>query len=268
MALNAIEMTVDDWIKVPDHPRQRNTESRARMALRGHLKDLAKPHCFVDAVRFRGQLFKLNGHTRAFLWEQKKLNRPPSLTVNVVESKTDREFKELYDMYDSKKAAKTTKDTLYGACREIGLDLTSGLLKSHGFTSQLRRCSGDTKSSLYAIVIAWQEEIRALDDLGLSRRYPFMIGEALKLLRSNRDKAGEFLCLLDQDKGIKDNRGRDGVLMVTEFFAKKRAANATAGWQNWDEIHKELRRAFHQWLDHRMNKTPRRPRTIEEELTA
>ncbi len=269
MALNAIEMTVDDWIKVADHPRQRNTEARAKVALRGYLKDFAKPHSFVDAVKFRGRLYKLNGHTRAFLWEQKKLRQPSSLTVNIIEAKTDQEMKELYDMYDSKKAVKTTKDTLYGACQEIGLNLTSGLLKAHGFSTQLQKAANDCKSSIYEVVIEWQKEIKALDDLGLSHRYPFVVGEALKLLRSNPDKAGEFFRLIDEDQGTKDvSRGRDGVQMAVEFFAKKRAANATAGWQNWDEIHSEIRRAFKQWLDHRMNKTPRRLRTIEEELTA
>ncbi len=275
MALNAIEMTVDDWIKIPDHPRQRNTEAHAKMALRGHLKDFAKPHSFVDAVKFHGHLYKINGHTRAFLWGQKKLKRPLSLTVNIVEARTEQEFKELYDMYDSKKAVKTTKDTLYGACREIGLDLSSGLLKSHNFASQLRKAARDARThhnamteNLYGIVLEWQKEIKTLDDLGLSNRYPFMVGEALKMLRSHPDKAGEFFRLVDKDQGIKDARGRDGVQTAVEFFGKKREAKATAGWNNWNDIDAEIRKAFKQWIDHRMNKTPRRLRTTVEELTA
>jgi hypothetical protein len=53
-------MSVQAWAKIPDNPRQRNTEKRARFAKRSHLAAYSPIHRFVYAASVNGNIIKLN----------------------------------------------------------------------------------------------------------------------------------------------------------------------------------------------------------------
>jgi hypothetical protein len=253
MAAKSIEMTVKKWISIPDHPRQRNTEARARTAAQRHLKTFKPPHAFVDAVVFKGTMYKLNGHTRSFLWEQGKLEPPPDgkIRVSIVETSKEEEFLNLYDMYDSQAAVKRSHDSLFGAVQQAGLQLTSPLLARFGFTTQLRRAANDmtSKKTIYVIVDAWKPELEALDRMQLSRGVPFLVTIALiAIRRDGEESARGFFKGIDTNKGTKDkDKGSDGIQAAVEFLKEKRAAKATAGYPNWNEIDKKVWSAYEQY---------------------
>ena len=63
------KMTVAEWIKVEDNPIQRDTEHHAAKAK--HLLTPLPSHAFVFACELpNGKLIKLDGHTRALLWQR------------------------------------------------------------------------------------------------------------------------------------------------------------------------------------------------------
>ena len=70
-----IEMSIEEWIKVKDCPTQRNTEIHAKSARKKNLKESSITHSQVSAaqVKTKGNMYKLDGHTRAYLWSEKIL---------------------------------------------------------------------------------------------------------------------------------------------------------------------------------------------------
>lgn len=123
-----IEMTVEEWIEVPDNPRQRDTIRRAKRARRKHLSEYNEMHCRVIAAMMDGELFcKIDGHTRAYLWEHGMLDRPPNgkVIAQLFSVSSIDEAKRLYTQTDSVEAVKQVRDVLEGFANEIGLELTS-----------------------------------------------------------------------------------------------------------------------------------------------
>lgn len=128
------EMTVQQWVALPDHPRQRDTVRQAR---KGHW-DLARVARgaaleslrWVDAAELHGQLYKVDGHTRGLLWSKGKLPNPGTVFVKVYRCHSREELNELYGTFDTQSAAETMFDQVTGAYREQGLTLSSKRLRS------------------------------------------------------------------------------------------------------------------------------------------
>lgn len=267
-------MTVDQWIVVTKHPRQRDTDKRAEYAKTRHLAELKDAHLVVYAIKWHGHLYKIDGHTRALLWSQGELKRPKFVTVIIFTATTEEEYLNAYEWFDGRGPLKDSADYCYGACNSIGLSVTSGLLKKYKFSTQLRRAAMGAKGSwvlgpIYGIVYAWREELRILDGFDLSGKNPFIIGVALKLIREHngdsRGKVREFFTKVNNDQGTKSSRGRDGIQMLCEFIGNKQASQQTSGHRNWDDMDLEISRAFKQWMDDRWNKTGRRVNTAHKE---
>lgn len=126
-----LRMPLSEWFAMRDNKRQRETEEHARKASRGHLKEPHPTHRNVSAARLpNGTLVKLDGHTRAFLWERGKLAAPEdgTVTVTVYDVLNIEESKSFYDTFDSSGAVMTSQDRIAGGKREHDLDLRSGCL--------------------------------------------------------------------------------------------------------------------------------------------
>lgn len=62
---HTLRMPLGIWFAMPDNPRQRDTENRARAASRKHLQSPHPTHRNVSAAQLPdGRLVKLDGHTR------------------------------------------------------------------------------------------------------------------------------------------------------------------------------------------------------------
>lgn len=252
-----IEMSVSDWANVPENPRQRNTAKRALKAAKGHLRRYSKSHQFVSAATKDGEILcKLDGHTRSFLWQSGQLETPPSgkVTVLLYEVSSVKEAKELYDEMDSARATKAPSDVVYGACRENKMTLTSGLLRSCQFITQLKVADSGTRFSddPYILVRRWKRWLLELDDIGLSSSYTVLIATMLVSFRKDgAENAATFWKMLDNDEGTKDSRGPDGVQALSHHMALRRAQGRTAGYGNLIDM---LRRSWWCYSEWRMGR--------------
>lgn len=171
--VSVLYLSPDEWIAVPDCPRQRNTEKRVKKVLRGHLKKASLTQANVTAARLPdGQLVKLDGHTRAYLWEHELLAWPARVVVTVIPAKDMEEVLELYTHYDNSGATEHLADQLSGAMREHGVLLHSGCLSSL-YASSLREVNSlgfsDKGMDLYDIVGRWKPFLLTIDALQYGR---------------------------------------------------------------------------------------------------
>ncbi len=109
------QWNVDKFIKVSGNPIQRNTPMRARRANKLHLAVLHPSHSNVAVAKLGKQFIKLDGHTRALLWKQDKLDRPDTLNVSIYPCNDKQEVMRLYQTYDSPAALETKTDQIFGA---------------------------------------------------------------------------------------------------------------------------------------------------------
>lgn len=222
------KMTVEQWCKVQDNPRQRPTEQHANRAIKQHLKEYSVTQDTVfAAVLPGGILVKLDGHTRAFLWESGQLQKPPCVWVRVYLAANMDEAKELYTHFDSRPATETTKEQIGGALAEAGIQPESGLLNYGSYKSALNKLQSGA-ASVYKIVSGWRRELQLLDSVGFTKN-SLKVGGVLGALILLRTRTAEhvlsFLELVRADKGTKTDKGSDAV----ETFCRLNAQQGNSG---------------------------------------
>jgi hypothetical protein len=136
-----LEMPASAWAALLDHPRQRDT---VRQASKGHWKlarratgPIAESHRWVIAAELDGKLYKVDGHTRGYLWSLGKLKKPPSVYATVYRCKTRAELIDLYGTFDSQAAVEKQQDRVTGAMRQLRLNFQSKRLRYGAITDAL-----------------------------------------------------------------------------------------------------------------------------------
>lgn len=124
------QMTVQWLLKLPDHPRQRDTAKHAKKAKKHHLANPFATHSVVTVVRYQGKWWKVDGHTRALLWKEGVLKQPHRVVAMRYECDTKEEFNQLYIAHNNKYATETNSDLAYGRLRELGLPKIQNTLAS------------------------------------------------------------------------------------------------------------------------------------------
>lgn len=232
--MSSVRMTVSDWIGVPDNPRQRDTERHAAKAK--HLMTPAPTHSHVAAAKLpNGSLVKLDGHTRALLWERRQVARPTHVEVTVIPVKSMDEAKDLYAHYDSKDALETATDKISGGFNEISFKPESALLKSGRIGSALRLgwvvlkgWSKDTApQNTYDMVNEFAAEILALDDMKLGKRAAStgIITAFLLSYRKYGDECVEFWRAVFADVGTKANGTMDAIQALNELILQRKGCH-------------------------------------------
>jgi hypothetical protein len=117
-------MTVRQFINIESCPRQRNTELHAKKALASHLSKPSPVHLNVSIAKLpNGRLIKLDGHTRAFLWNAGDLEPLSSnVEVRIYAVKNMKEVTELYEHFDNVNQGKNSADQISGKLREVNWD--------------------------------------------------------------------------------------------------------------------------------------------------
>jgi hypothetical protein len=243
MAVRSIVMSVDDFISVPDNPRQRDTEAHARKALRSHLRKSSPTHVNVSAAAIGGTVIcKLDGHTRSLLWSTGKLSRPKSLMVTVYEVNSLEEAKELYTHFDNSSAAESSSDKLSGACREHGVTLRSGLFRKHDFNTALKfahslRATSSNRTE-YELICDWACVLEIADSWMLPKNAFKGTGVVCLLLvaiaseRFSLDKIESFAKKYAADEGRKEGARMDGVQALSSHITRRRLENQMTGYEN------------------------------------
>lgn len=120
--IKTIKMDVDKFIKIAGNPQQRNTEYHAKSASQQHLKKYHESHTKV-AIAICGKIqWKLDGHTRSYLWDLGLLKAPKDVFVDIWEVKNKDEATKLYETYDNKFAVESVADKVSGALRLMGIN--------------------------------------------------------------------------------------------------------------------------------------------------
>lgn len=263
MAVDHRTMSVDEFIAIPANPRQRDTERHASKAMRRHLKKLAASHSCVAVAAINGvPICKLDGHTRAYLWDRAKLDRPVAgLSVSVFAVSSMKEAAELYTHFDNADATEGSVDKLSGACREAGLKLTSGLLNRHNFNTGLKFAHGlqaMTGASEYEIVPKWAKAIATVDEWSLPRNAFKGSGLISLMFVSIASKSFQPEVLQDffhryaGDMGEKSGRKRDGVQALREHIDARRIANQMTGYSNIFDMMSKGYSCLRAWSENQM----------------
>ena len=232
-----IEMTPAEWAKVPDNPRQRDTELHAKSAIK-YLQVPQPPHAQVEMAALPdGSRWKLNGHTRSLLWGDGRIPVPPVLHVTVYEMWTYNDVIESYEWFDNAAAAERGTDILQGAIKANGLTLETKMLRSGKFGSALRRVflaiTRDFGSDwhnyalVYEAVRYFARELKAFDELApTGKLFPPGVQMALLLtMKRNPQEAGEFWKLYSTQSGVKDGTSMDAVQAYIEAVLRAKGAN-------------------------------------------
>lgn len=243
------KMSVADWIKVEDNPIQRDTERHAAKAK--HLKVPLPIHSFVFACELpSGKLIKLDGHTRALLWQRGQVPSPGFVEVGLVPAKDRAHAEELYKAFDSKDALETMRDKVSGAFHRFGFEPQSGLLQTGNITTALRiaysvflgstpgmalsggsRAGAATKVDVYTMINEFSPELFALDGLGLGsgQMGSGIMAAFLLSFRKFGHKVTPFWVGVVGNKGLKADGEMDAIQAVTEMvLARRRSYGGSA----------------------------------------
>jgi hypothetical protein len=216
-----VYMSPAEWATVLPNPRQRDTERHARRA--EHLKTPHPIHAFVSMAQLPdGRRYKLDGHTRSYLWEKGEVSPPEILSVECWQCDRMEQVKKLYSAYDNSQAVENTVDRMFGAYREHGLTYTSPLLSSQKIAAALRiayqtlfgqKAGITAAASEYDLISYWRPELDLLDEAKpISKYFPTGItaGSLITLRRYGPD-AVDFWSRYSADRGNKIAGERDPV---------------------------------------------------------
>ena len=226
--LGGIDMTVAEWAAIADHPRQRDTVKRARSAERKHLAQFQPEHAQVNLGQLPdGRQFKLDGHTRGYLWSLGKPHGGVPALVHVTVWHCDdlAALNRAYETYDNRVAGKTSEDYVHGACREQELVFTSSLLTGKRFANGLKLAyrfmySGfrARQKNHYDLVATYKTELLLLDSVKptQARWSGGITAAAVLVLRRDGEFALEFLRAFQENLGWKAEQERDAIQVLED----------------------------------------------------
>ena len=239
-----VRMTFAEWANVKDNPIQRDTERHARLAKKKHLSSASVSHSIVSAAQLpTGELVKLDGHTRSFLWASGELEIPSDfLTVNVFPVSDLDATMVLYKTFDNASASEDSTDRLQGAFRLVGFKPKSEALAKGGLTGALKLInefnSGGVDLDIYQAIPAWIENIEKLDTVSSSFQIWTVpvIAAGLITHKIYGDDVLEFWRGYSKDLGTKTGSVRCPIQALTDLMAAKRISRQNLGRANHIDI--------------------------------
>jgi hypothetical protein len=122
------QMSIEDFLQLPEVPMQRNTEGRAsKIKVKKMLRILKAPHLEVSLVKlvkdcvYYGKKYKkgwtaiVNGNTRKYYWVNNLTDKIPNnvnATIYFVENME--EVRDIYNMFDNPDSSERNQEKLYG----------------------------------------------------------------------------------------------------------------------------------------------------------
>ena len=231
--IHYLTMNLQQWINVPDNPRQRDTERRLETAK--HLHTPSPTQALVHMAVFGLKQWKLDGHTRALLWSRKPELAPKTIHVVCYDVDSEEEAKTFYTHFDNMKAAETSADKISGAFRESGFHPLSAKFRKGDITASIRRADNIVHGlrqpeEIYSILPRWLPELELLDSINPRKTYfnQITITAALLILRRRGSTALEFWRLYNTDCGNKVENEVDAVEALIRAV-KGKMFNALSG---------------------------------------
>lgn len=238
--IGTMPMSAADWHEVEDNPRQRDTARRAKRA--NHLMTPHPSHVIVHMARLPdGRRYKLDGHTRDYIWAKGDVEAPHELVVNIWDCGTLDQVKDLYSTFDNQGAVENVSDRMHGGMNEHGLNFESPLLRSHKFATALRYAAtfmyGQEQAramSVYDMLDYWSPELMLLDQCAPSpdRFNSGVVAGSLLVFRRYGERALEFFENYSQGKGSKVSGEADAVQALEERITRLKSARQISGASN------------------------------------
>jgi hypothetical protein len=246
--LHKRRISVSEWIAVPDNPIQRDTAKHAKYSVSRHLATSSLTQANVAAAILpNGSKFKIDGHTRAYLWSRGDLCLPEDgmlLYMDLYAVDTIEDVEELYKTYDVHSASETRRDQLDGATRKADLKFNSGLLKHGGLISAVNiLTTGKVKkgADLYKEVSAWKTELILVDDQMFQKGSHNIISSGclatmLATCRVDGFDCFDFWWAYYKGLGTKTAEGMDGAQLLEFFMMENRGRSGGSYMANLAEI--------------------------------
>ena len=226
-------MSVDDWCddrKCRPCPIQRDTAAHATRFNRrgGHLAEAHMSHQRVSmAVTKKGVKYKLDGHSRGYLWKRGLLDAPINLTVDVYRVEAVQDVMDLYKVFDSDTAVENTGDKIMGAFSYHKFNPRHRALFSTSTVSAMRvlvfpsRFGDDKVLSIYDLVEPWIPTFRILDSLepfSNSRYFPSPVKAAMMMtVLRDKNKALSFWQAFHDEDISRTKVSKDGMYASREL---------------------------------------------------
>lgn len=227
-------MSVGEFFAIPDNPRQRDTERHANRAKKAHLKVASDIHKFVEVAALPdGSMLKLDGHTRAFLWQIGELESPAFVVAKIRKAKDAKEAMQMYLEYDSASAVESMQDKGSGAIRQAGITFESSLMRSGKFLSALslaKKGVVDSKAlhgdGIYDLVKEFKPQLMQIDSLHPTgeRFVAGVVAAAIISLRKHDYAALSFWSAYSRGLGEKTGKEKCAVQMLEDLIKLRRAA--------------------------------------------
>ncbi len=219
--------TVKEWNRVADNPRQRDTHEHAKKAARDHLKEFSPAQQVVHVGRLpNGHLVKLDGHTRALMWSDGRLEAPSEITAMVYSISSMDEAAKLYTHFDNQSAVEGARDRLKGAFREAGIFPSGPLLLHGGVMSAFNLMfSRSSREDIYWRIKEWKPELLVIDTIEATTfAVPAPVLCACMLtIRKHGQRATEFWKLYGAGGGTRIDGESCGVDELTRIVSDARA---------------------------------------------
>jgi len=225
-----IEMTVEQWLSVPDNPRQRDTEHRLVKA-KSYLANPLPIHRFVCAAQLPdGRLVKVDGHTRAALWAHDLIPRPESVACTIIPVDDLEQAAALYWACDTPEASKQLKDYLFGTLKASGRVIKAKWVEqSIGGALALLEGMSSVRNVMDEAIEAWWHEIEWVcqqpPPLEIARRAPVLAG----IMASGCDDLVTGFMVALSRGGTQIAGARDGVSALVHALELRRLAKRTSG---------------------------------------
>lgn len=233
-------MSPAEWAAIPDNPRQRDTEARAKRAV--HLLVAHPCHRKVNgAILPDGTRIKVDGHTRGWLWARGLAQAPDIVDVQWWRCAARQDAMNLYSTFDSPAAVERASDRMYGGMRALNLQFESELLKSRRFTTAIDVAYSSLFSArvdVFEHLRYWEPELKLFDRCGpTSKRFiTGLSAGALLTFRRYGAEASPFWDAFSKNAGMKVDREMDAVQALTERAAAIVRTRNTVGRGNHENL--------------------------------
>jgi hypothetical protein len=230
MNTKQIKMTPAQWAKIKPNPQQRDTEKHARKAIKSHLKEFSATHARVAMAELpNGARYKLDGHTRDWLWQTDALEPPKTLFCDVYYVKNALAAMELYEHFDNTQAVETAGDKISGAFRYFNIPKESALWNLGGTTTSLKtlytnRQSGMAKIDIKLCVEPFVKDLAFIDSANYAHiNFPAPVFTALLMtVHKDGNSALSFWDAYNHDEGKKNKKSMDAVYALTDSIRTMR----------------------------------------------
>ena len=233
-----IDFTLAEYAALPDNFFQRGIKERLKKNRLIRTFDIM--HADVVVCRFKGKLYKVDGHTRCYVWMNGLSDRTPEVIhARVWNCATREDVKWCYDHYDNQAAVETSSDKLAGAMRSNEVVFNTDWLNKHAFFSALWYAQAfwvdvGRKQDPHDLFAAWLDELKLFDRCSPTPdmwQVPYMAG-ALIALRVYGEPAVGYFTQYQQQAGTTTRGLADAIqVLLNHHEVNKKAMGNTARFE-------------------------------------